>query len=61
MGKIQADAADKECKGWLSMARNYIKAGMPEKAKPYLEQVIQKDPDTAYALEAKELLGEMGK
>ena len=61
MGKVQADAADKECKGWISMARSFIKAGMPDKAKPYLDQVLQKYPGTTYAEEAKELLGEMGK
>jgi len=56
MKQIQSEAADKQCKGLLSMARNYLKAGMPEKAKPYLEEVIEKFPDTAYAEEAKGLL-----
>jgi thiol-disulfide isomerase/thioredoxin len=56
MGKIQSQAADKDCKGWMSMARGFIKSGMPEKAKPYLEKVIQKYPDSDYAKEAKELL-----
>ncbi|HUU30583.1 MAG TPA: redoxin domain-containing protein, partial [Phycisphaerae bacterium] len=52
MKQIQSEAMDKQCKSLLSMARNYLKAGMPEKAKPYLEEVIEKFPDTAYAEEA---------
>ena len=58
MKQIQSEAADKQCKSLLSMARNYLKAGMPEKAKPYLEEVIEKFPDTAYAEEAKKLLAQ---
>ena len=47
--------ADIKCKGWLSMARNFIRAGMPEKAIPYLKQVIERYGDTDYAKEAREL------
>jgi len=47
--------ADTECKGWLSMARNYIRAGMPEKAIPYLKKVIERYGDTEYAKQAREL------
>jgi len=59
MKKIQNDAAEKDCKGWMSMARNFIKTGLPDKARPFLDQVIQKYPDTDYAKEAKELLQKM--
>jgi len=47
--------ADRDCKGWLSMARNYIRAGMPEKAIPYLKQVIERYGDTRYAKQARDL------
>ena len=59
--RLQDAAAEKDCKGWLSMARNFIKSSMPEKARPYLGQVIQKYPDTSYAAEARELLAAMPK
>jgi thiol-disulfide isomerase/thioredoxin len=61
MKKIQNDAAEKDCKGWMSMARNFIKTGLPDKARPFLDQVIQKYPDTDYAKEAKELLQKMNR
>jgi len=47
--------ADSNCKQWLSLARNYIRAGMPEKAIPYLKQVIEQYGDTDYAKQAREL------
>jgi TolA-binding protein len=61
MKKVQNDAAEKDCKGWMSMAKNLVKAGLSEKARPYLEQVVQKYPDSDYAKEAKELLLKTGK
>jgi thiol-disulfide isomerase/thioredoxin len=59
--KVQNEAADKECKGWLSMARNFASAGLPDKARPFLEQIIQKYPDTDYAREARDLLAKIEK
>jgi tetratricopeptide (TPR) repeat protein len=52
-GKV--DDADRKCREYLSMARNYIRAGMPEKAIPYLKQVIEQYGDTDYAKQAREL------
>ena len=49
------DEPARKCSAWLSMARNYIRAGMPEKAIPYLKQVIEQYGDTEYAKEAREL------
>lgn len=46
---------DRDCREWLSLARNYIRAGMPEKAIPYLKQVIERYGDTEYAKEARDL------
>jgi len=65
MARIRLRAAEKDCKGWLSMARNYVKAGyvkagMPDKAKPYLKDILAKYPDTPFAEEARKLLAEIG-
>ena len=60
MARIRLQAVEKDCKGWLSMARNYIKAGMPDKAKPYLKDILAKYPDTPFAEEARKLLAEIG-
>ena len=60
MARIRLRAAEKDCKSWLSMARNYIKAGMPDKAGPYLKDIIAKYPDTPFAEEARKLLAEIG-
>jgi len=54
-------AAEKDCKGWLSMARNFLKADMPAKAAPYLKKVIEKYPDTDFARQAKEMLANFEK
>ncbi len=59
MARIRAEKAERDCRGWLSMARNFIKAGMPEKARTYLEKVIENYGDTPYASEARAMLKEM--
>jgi len=61
MARIRLRAAEKDCKSWLSMARNYVKAGMPDKARPYLKDILAKYPDTPFAEEARNLLAEIGK
>ena len=61
MKKMTQASADKDCKAWLALARNFMKAGLKDKAKSYLDQVIQKYPDTDYAKEAKELLASLAK
>ena len=61
MAKMQGDAAEKDCKGWLSMARNFIKAGLHDKARPYLDKVMATYPDTAFAEEARAMLVKMKK
>ena len=60
MARIRLQAAEKDCKSWLSMARNYVKAGMPDKARPYLKDILAKYPDTPFAEEARNLLAEIG-
>ncbi len=56
MAQITNQAAEKDCKGWLSMARNFLRAGMPEKATPYLRKVLETYPDSEFADQAKEML-----
>ena len=46
-------AAAREGKANLEMANNYIKGGMPDKAKPFLQEIITKYPDTEWATKAK--------
>jgi dienelactone hydrolase len=57
---IQASAktqsAERECKGWLSTADNYINNNFPDKAKPYLQKILDKYPGTSWATEAKKRL-----
>ncbi len=59
--RLKNAAAEADCKGWLSMARNFLKAGMPEKAEPYLAKVIEKYPKTEYADEARKMLADVAK
>ncbi|MDB5320407.1 MAG: hypothetical protein JWN40_2038 [Phycisphaerales bacterium] len=52
----KTQAAERECKSWLSTADNYITNNMADKAKPYLQKVIDKYPDTPWAPEARKRL-----
>ena len=61
LATMQNAAAEKDCLGWISMAKNFIKAGHGDKAAPYLEKVIGKYPDTDYAKEARQLLDTISK
>jgi len=56
---LYREAAKKECRGWLAMAKNYISNKMPTEAKPYLDKIIKKYPGTSYAAEARKLLKTM--
>ncbi len=61
MARLAHEAAERDSKGWLSMARNFIRAGFPEKARPYLLRVIEKYPDTDFADQARTMLEELKK
>jgi pimeloyl-ACP methyl ester carboxylesterase len=52
----KTQAADRECKGWLSTADNYINNNMTDKAKPYLQKILDKYADTTWGAEAKKRL-----
>ena len=70
LAKLQADPsvqkllrsgeAEKECIKWLGMADNYISAELPDRAKPYLQKVLDKYPDTTWADQARERLARIG-
>ena len=59
LASAKNQSADRECKGWLSTADNYIQNNMNEKAKPYLQKIVDKYGDTEWAAQAKKRLGEM--
>jgi predicted esterase len=52
----KTQAAERECKGWLSTADNYLNNSLPDKAKPYLQKILDKYPGTSWAAEAKKRL-----
>jgi len=56
---IAGKQIETDCKGWLAMADNYVKAGFNDKAKPYLQKVIEKYPASEYAATAKKKLAEL--
>lgn len=56
---IASRAVDDQCKSCLTMAQNYITSGYPDKARPYLQKVIDQYPDTSYAATARQQLADM--
>ncbi|KKL71996.1 hypothetical protein LCGC14_2089310, partial [marine sediment metagenome] len=57
------DAADpdEQCRRWLTMARNYVNAGMKERARGYLKRILTAHPDTPWAAKAKAMLTRMNR
>ena len=56
VNSAKGQSAERECKGWLSTADNYIQNNMNDKAKPYLQKIVDKYGDTEWAKEAKKRL-----
>jgi predicted peptidase len=56
---IASRITDDQCKSCLAMADNYIKSGEPEKARPFLQKIIDQFPDSAYATTAREKMSEL--
>jgi acetyl esterase/lipase len=56
---IASGQAGKECKSWLAMADNYIKAGLTDKARQYLTKIIDKHGDTDWGAQARARLAEI--
>src|SRR5205085_11428430 len=53
VSSAKSQSADRECKGWLSAADNYIANNMGEKAKPFLQKILDKYGATPWAAEAR--------
>ena len=51
--------ADRDCRKWLMMADNYINAGMVDKARPYLEKILDKYGQTNWAAKARQRLAKI--
>lgn len=49
-----------ECRKLLSMADNYIAAGMKEKARPYLQKILDEHAESEYATHARDRLAKIG-
>jgi len=62
--QVRQTMADKgagaECKRWLSLAGNYMRAGMNDKAAILLNKVISKHPQSSFAVQAREKLKQLG-
>jgi tetratricopeptide (TPR) repeat protein len=59
MAAAQEQAAAKDCKGWLSMARSFARNGMTDKAKAKYQEIIDKFPGTSFAGIAAEELAKL--
>jgi TolA-binding protein len=51
-----SDKTPAKARQWLSMAKNYIKAGRPDLAKKDLNKILKTYPKSVTATEAKKLL-----
>ncbi|MEE8385567.1 MAG: tetratricopeptide repeat protein [Dehalococcoidia bacterium] len=50
---------DRQCKQSLNMAENYLRAGKPDKARQYLQKILDRYPDTPWAAKARARLAEI--
>jgi len=48
--------AEKDCRRWMMMAKNYIANRRTDKARQYLEKIITTYPDSEHAKKAQEML-----
>ncbi len=53
------DAAAKQCRAWLSLARNFAANKMPAKARQQLMKIKEKHPGTEWAKQADEMLAKL--
>jgi len=56
---IREGDAERKCKNWLQMADNFINAGMPDSAVPYLQKILKEYDGTKWAKEARQRLKEI--
>jgi len=50
---------DRQCKQSLNMAENYLRAGKPDKARQYLQKILDRYPDTSWAAKARARLAKI--
>ena len=56
-GRLTAqEQIDRQCKQCLIMAENYLRAGQPDKARQYLQKILDRYPGTPWAVKARERL-----
>lgn len=56
---IADQSAGRECKKWLSLAANYQRAGLNDKAVIYYKKIIDGHPDSSFATTAREALDKL--
>ena len=57
--KVVDKLAEGDCKGWMSLAKNYLINNNEEKALEYYRKVVEKHPDSSYAKEARRKIEEI--
>jgi len=57
--RIDEAEMKRDCSRWLMMARKFLNAGHPEKAREQCELLLEKYPEGPYADEAREILEEI--
>ena len=56
---IKTAQVDADCRGWMSLADNYAKLGLNEKAREYLSRIVDKYGDTDWGAKARARLAEI--
>jgi dienelactone hydrolase len=56
---LPAPEAARECLAWLRMADNYLAAGKPDRAREYLQKILDKHAGTDWAAQARERLAKI--
>jgi predicted esterase len=56
---IQSKQAETDCRSWLSLADNFLRSGLPEKARPYLQRILDTYGSTPWADEARARLKQL--
>jgi hypothetical protein len=51
--------ADEVCRGWLSLAMSYKRAGRKDKAREYLQKIVKEHPKSEYAARARRELAKL--
>lgn len=53
-GKVdEAKQAERQCRGWWSMAQNYVRIGKVDQARKYLKRIVEAFPDGDWASKAE--------